>query len=134
MSFRQTRSPRFNNPLDVGPTPQVSTQAASGVGTTSATGNGMVISFGANPITARGFVYSSSNSSPTLADSVVIEGSTTLGAFAASIGSLTSSTVYYYAAYATNGQGTGYGQVLTFMTSGAVVTSSASTFLMMGVG
>lgn len=132
MSFLQLRSTKFNNILDTGPLPQVSTQAATGVGSSAATGNGTLISYGATPVTAMGFVYSSSNLAPTLADSVVTDAGVTVGTFSDTLGSLSPSTVYYYRAYATNSQGTAYGQILSFTTS-VFVASLSSTLLLMGV-
>lgn len=134
MSFLQRRSTRINNFLDIGPLPEVSTQAASSITTTSVSGNGTLIAYGATPVTAMGFVYSLSNPNPTLADSVVTDAGTSIGTFSDTIGSLTNSTLYYYAAYATNSQGTAYGQVATFTTQTGVVSVFSSTLLMMGVG
>lgn len=134
MSFLQLRSPKFNNVLDIGPLPEVSTQAATGIGGTSVTANGTLIAFGATPVTVMGFVYSSTNPNPTLADSVINDPGTSIGTFSDSISGLSSSTSYFFAAYATNSQGTAYGQVLTFSTSGGVVAAFASTLLLMGVG
>ena len=110
----------------------VTTQAASSVTASTATGNGTVVTQGGSAVTVRGFVWSSSNSNPTLADSSVTSGSGT-GVYTGSITGLAGTTLYYYRAYATNGIGTAYGDVMTFTT-----TETATAFFMgrmlMGMG
>lgn len=134
MSFLHLTSPRFNNSLDVGPVPQVSTQAASSISTTTATGNGTLTSNGATPVSAMGFVWSSTVFYPTLADTVVTDAGTAIGTFSDTLSGLPLTTLIYYAAYATNSIGTGYGQTLMFTTSSGVVTTTGNTLLLMGVG
>lgn len=134
MSFLQLRSPKFNNLLNTGPLPQVSTQAATGIAATTATGNGTLISYGATPVIAMGFVWSSTNLSPTLSDTVVTDPGVSIGTFSDSLSGLPSNTLIFFRAYATNTQGTAYGAVLTFTTSAAVITAGGSTLLLMGVG
>lgn len=117
MSFLQLRTKQSSTNLLSFPT--VTTQAVSNITSSSGTGNGTVVNTGGSALTARGFVYSSSTVNPTLSDSVVVEGGTTVGVFSASIGSLSSSTTYNVRAYATNAIGTGYGDAVTFTTSAA---------------
>lgn len=134
MSFLQLRSPRVRNPLAYATSlaaPSVTTNAASSVVDTSATGNGSVDSDGNSAITERGFVWSTSVN-PTTADSKVTVAGTT-GSYSGSLTSLTASILYHYRAYAINAIGTSYGADTTFTTSAPIV-ASGSNLMSMGVG
>lgn len=131
MSFHQLRSPRFSNKA-LTSAPTVTTQAATSVSTTTATGNGTLVSAGTSAVTVMGFVWAT-HPSPTLADNVVNDAGTSLGAFSDTLTGLPTGTLIYYDAYATNAVGTSYGGDQTFTTSGGVVVSG-STLLLMGVG
>lgn len=99
--------------------PTITTTAASGVTATEAALGGNVTSDGGATVSARGFVYSSSDNTPTLGEggvTNVLDGSGT-GVFNESISGLSASTTYYYQAYATNSEGTSYGGVESFATS-----------------
>lgn len=96
--------------------PTVTTQAVSNITSSTATGNGSITNLG-NPasITDYGVCWSSSNTTPTISDSYISNGTTTsTGDFTSSITGLTKNTVYYVRAYATNSTGTAYGSVVTF--------------------
>jgi hypothetical protein len=99
--------------------PSVTTNAATDVADTTATLNGDVTSDGGANITARGFVYSSSDATPTIGEGGVTDtgnlGGTT-GTYSTGVTSLTESTQYWYQAYAINNKGTSYGGVQTFTT------------------
>lgn len=76
--------------------------------------HGEVTSNGGYPATTRGICWST-NSTPTISDNVVPDGTGT-GAYSVTITSgLNSSTTYYYRAYATNPEGTAYGEVKLFV-------------------
>jgi gliding motility-associated-like protein len=99
--------------------PTLTTTAASGVTATEATFGGNVTSDGGATVSSRGFVYSSSDNTPSIGEggvSNVLDGSGT-GVFSESISGLSASTTYYYQAYATNSKGTSYGGVESFTTS-----------------
>ncbi|MER3374685.1 MAG: cadherin-like domain-containing protein [Allomuricauda sp.] len=99
--------------------PSVATASASDVATTTANLGGNITSDGGASVTARGFVYSSSDNTPTLGEGGVTDvpdGSGT-GVFNEAISGLSASTTYYYQAYATNSEGTTYGGVVSFTTS-----------------
>lgn len=97
--------------------PVVTTNAATSVGSVSATGNGSVDWDGASIITERGFCWSTS-ANPTTSDSkVTVAGAT--GTYSGSLTSLLPSTTYHYRAYAINAIGTSYGADTTFATSAA---------------
>ena len=96
-------------------TPTVSTGMVSAVSSTSATATGRVTATGGSPTTATGFCWATTPN-PTLADSTL-----TLGAgsadFIVTISNLTATTTYYIRAYATNAQGTSYGNEQVFTTT-----------------
>ena len=66
-------------------------------------------------ISARGVCWSTSTN-PTISDSITTDGTGT-GVFTSSLTGLTSVTSYYVRAYATNSQGTSYGNQQTFTSS-----------------
>lgn len=98
--------------------PAVTTTAAASVAGTSATLGGNVTSDGGASVTERGIVYSSTDTDPNIGDAGVIKDTngTGTGSFSESITGLSSATTYYFKAYATNTQGTGYGVVRNFTT------------------
>ena len=103
------------------------TSGATGVTISSATVVGNVLSDNGSTITERGFVYSMTETNPTISHSKAIVSGTT-GAMSKEITGLSIGTKYYYRAYATNARGTGYGAVYSFTTlpgnpSGLVATT-----------
>jgi hypothetical protein len=96
--------------------PTVTTNIVSAVLTTSAVSGGNISSDGGGVITSRGVCWSSSTTSPTIANSKTIDGSG-LGSFSSSITNLITKTTYYVRAYATNQAGTSYGVVRQFITN-----------------
>ena len=106
--------------------PTASTEAASNITATTATLNGNITSDGGADISARGFVYATSNSDliigTTGVTNVVVSGTT--GTFDQNITDLTAGTAYYYRAYATNIEGTTYGDVQSFTTLAVAPTAS----------
>lgn len=104
------------NPSPGGATvPVVTTDNVLKVYAASAVAYGTLSSAGGDTVTERGFVLSTSPT-PTIADTKFIVSGTGLGSFQADITGLTNQTVYYIRAYATNGQGTGYGAEISFIT------------------
>jgi len=101
--------------------PSVTTNAASSVGVSTVTLNGNVTSDGGATVTARGFYFGTNSnvtSNPTYGS-----GSGT-GAFSLARTGLSSSTTYYFAAYATNSGGTAVGSTLSFTTQTPVTLSN----------
>ncbi len=94
--------------------PTVSTMPNAVIIATTATAKGVIESNGGSPITARGICYSTSPQ-PTTADAVV-NASTTIDTFTATINGLAACTKYYYRAFATNALGTAYGNDQSFTT------------------
>jgi hypothetical protein len=109
--------------------PVVSTAIVTNTNSTSAISGGNITSAGSSTITARGVVWSTAEN-PTLADSKTLE-NIGIGSFVSTINNLTPATVYYIRAYATNSNGTSYGNQVVITTGDAanlpVLTSSAIT-------
>ncbi len=110
--------------------PTVSTAAASNITSSTATLNGNITSDGGAAITARGFVYATSNTDLIIGTTGVtnVTASGTTGTFNSAITGLTAGTMYYYRAYATNSEGTSYGGEQSFTTEAAVAVLSIEDF------
>lgn len=110
--------------------PSVSSSAATSVTSTGATLNGNVTGDGGTSVTSRGFCYSTTVASPTLANSSIAAGSGT-GSYSSTLTGLTASTLYYLTAYATNSVGTSYSTPISFNTtssgSATIITSAATS-------
>ena len=94
--------------------PVVTTTAASSITSSAASSGGNVTSDGGSPVTARGVAWSTT-SGPTTANSKTVDGTGT-GTFTSAIAGLAANTVYYVRAYATNANGTAYGNQVSFTT------------------
>lgn len=94
----------------------LTTTVASNITDTTAGSGGNISSGGGATVTARGVCWST-NQAPTVADSKSVDGSGT-GAFSSSLTLLSSNTIYYIRAYATNSAGTGYGSEISVSTTG----------------
>ncbi len=105
--------------------PVVQTLAVSNIGSSSAQTGGNVTDDGGADVSARGVCWSTSPG-PTLSNSHDQNGSGK-GSFNSTISGLTDKTTYYVRAYATNNQGTAYGNEVSFTTS-----SGCSTVLVSG--
>jgi hypothetical protein len=90
----------------------------------SAVSGGSVNSDGGSFVSSRGVCWSTA-SPPTLADSVSSDGAG-IGSFNSIISPLLNSTTYYVRAYATNSEGTAYGNEISFTTPGLPTVSTAS--------
>jgi hypothetical protein len=109
--------------------PTVTTQAVTGISTTTATGNGNITDLGIPNPTAYGVCWNTGGT-PTVSDSKVDKGAaSSTGAFTASMSGLTANTVYHVRSFASNIAGTNYGSEVTFTTSGIAptVTTQAVT-------
>ena len=94
--------------------PVVKTQAVSEIAATSAIGGGDVVEDGRADVTERGVCWSIVEN-PTIADAHTSDGAG-LGSFVSNITGLEPNTTYYVRAYATNSEGTSYGDQVNFMT------------------
>ena len=95
--------------------PTVITTTVSDITGNTATCGGNVTDDGGTMVTVRGVCWSTSQN-PTLADQHTTDGSD-LGGFTSRITGLKSSTTYYVRAYATNSEGTAYGNEVCFTTT-----------------
>jgi len=103
----------------------LTTTAASSVGTTTATAGGNITSDGGASVTARGVCWSTSTG-PTTSSSITANGLGT-GTFTSSLTGLIPGTTYYLRAYATNANGTVYGNEVTFTTTALLVPTLTTT-------
>lgn len=98
--------------------PNFTTTAITNITFNSATTGGTITTNGGSGITARGVVYATSPN-PTIANSVVSNGSGN-GAYTANLTGLLSNTTYYVRAYVTNANGTYYANEVSFTTANIV--------------
>ena len=101
-------------PADV--LPQVSTQAVTNISRTAgkATFNGTIIDEGEPNYTERGFVYATTHNPMVDSDTKVVASGKGRGEFVANATDLVVGNTYYVRAYATNTQGTAYGEEVEF--------------------
>ena len=100
-------------PADV--LPQVSTQAVTNISRTAgkATFNGKIVDAGEPEYTERGFVYATTHNPMVDSDTKVVATGKGTGDFVANATELVVGNTYYVRAYATNTQGTAYGEEVT---------------------
>ncbi len=95
--------------------PTVTTVTTYNITSNLASSGGDVVSDGGKEVTAKGVCWSTSPN-PTTADSHTVDGTGT-GPFISEITGLTPKTTYYVRAYATNSEGTAYGDEDSFITA-----------------
>ncbi|MDD3194828.1 MAG: fibrobacter succinogenes major paralogous domain-containing protein [Paludibacter sp.] len=106
--------------------PTITTTELSEITSTSAISGGNILTDGGADVTARGVCWSTSEL-PTVADSLTTDGAGT-GEFVSTITGLNPGTTYHVRAYATNSEGTAYGEEFTFTTLDLpIVTTSPVT-------
>lgn len=105
----------------------VETSTVTNITGSSATCGGNILNTGNGEIIDRGICWSM-NPNPTVSDSKVSNGAGA-GSFTSSITGLFPSTIYYVRAYATNSDGTGYGNQISFTT----LFSDQSFYMEIGV-
>lgn len=100
---------RYNNQL-----PIVSTQPVTDIGASTAVLHGSIESKGIPAYTERGFVYSNRFKNPTIeSDEKIVVNGTGIGDFSANLSGLGKDVTYYVRAYATNSEGTAYGEAVS---------------------
>jgi uncharacterized protein (TIGR02145 family) len=104
--------------------PLLLTNSVSGITTVTALGGGNVCDGGAI-VTERGICWSASPD-PTTSDTKTIDGAG-CGTFTSNLTGLTPNSSYHVRAYATNSEGTGYGNDINFTTRDGVVTITTTT-------
>jgi len=115
-------------------TATVSTQNPTNIAGQSAIFNGTISDLGQASVTAHGFVYSTVNAVPTLADTVIDNGAATVtGTYTANVSTLAYATVHYVRAYATNSFGTAYGSAIQFTSGNPPSTVDGCKFILTNV-
>lgn len=109
--------------------PTVTTQDASSVEATTATGNGNITATGGANATRRGFCYMTGTlGDPTTSNSTAYDdGSYSIGSYTKGLTGLSSGTNYRVRAYAVNTAGTGYGTTVQILTKPAAPTNVSAT-------
>ncbi len=100
--------------------PTVSTNEIKYVGESEAETGGIVFAEGSSSVFARGVCYST-ESNPLVSDNCTVNGFSK-GGFYTMITGLTPATTYYARAYASNSEGTSYGEERCFTTEGLNLT------------
>jgi hypothetical protein len=119
------------------PLPEVTTLPATNVTVNAATLNGRIEKKGEPAYTERGFVYSATFQDPGIDDDNETTHKRTITGtgdnFSANVSGLTEETTYYVRAYATNSNGTVYGESVSFSpgVSSDVVTLQGSNLMVM---
>lgn len=119
----------FTTPTGV---PILTTSDVTGITRTAATSGGTIVSNGGVTVSNSGICWSTSHN-PTVTGSYTNDGTKT-GSYISNISGLTSFTVYYVRAFATNSLGTGYGNELTFATGTIVIPTVISTSVTLVTG
>ena len=106
-------------------TPTLTTNAIYNISHTTAMSGGNITDDGGSTLIERGICWSL-NTNPTIVDNTDPEG-TAVGIFNALMSGLSPATLYYVRAYATNTQGTAYGNELSFTTNTLSLASITTT-------
>ena len=111
----------------LGQVPTVMTIPVTSITANSAVSGGAISGDGGNEVIAKGVCWSTGHY-PTISDAHTSDGVGS-GAYVSNLTDLLPNTTYYVRAYATNSEGTGYGNELNFITSAslAVVTTKEVT-------
>lgn len=102
--------------------PTLTTIPAASITSNSAVSGGNISDDGGSEITARGVCWNN-EPNPTIENEHTTNGTGT-GGFISNLTNLEANTIYYVKAYATNAEGTGYGNEITFITSASLATIS----------
>ncbi|MBV2225137.1 MAG: hypothetical protein KUL74_09835 [Cloacibacterium sp.] len=108
-------------------TPVISSTAISNVTSISSNSGGNISNDGGSPVISRGVCWSTSPNPTVGLTTKTVNGSGT-GTFTSNIESLEPNTTYYVRAYATNINGTSYGNELTFRTDPINLTNGLIAF------
>lgn len=108
-------TPDTPTPPEEKPVPQVTTMEAQNITESTVELSGEVTSDNGYRVIDRGFVYSTSEN-PDIENAVKVESGRGLGIYSTIVRELQSNTTYHFKAYATNSQGTSYGEEFTFTT------------------
>lgn len=106
--------------------PSVETTLQYSSTATSITTGGKVVNNGGFDVSERGICYSTTNTEPSTSDAKITSGNGN-GTYNVSITELTAATKYYVRAYATNENGTAYGNIVSITTKDGNATISLGT-------
>ena len=120
-SVRCLRDNNFSGGGETAILPTVTTSDVTNITETSAICGGNVTSDGGVGVTARGVCWSTSHN-PTIEDNKTIDGTGT-DSFTSSLTGLSASVTYYVRAYATNSEGTAYGEEKEFITKDVIIAA-----------
>jgi uncharacterized protein (TIGR02145 family) len=110
--------------------PTLTTSSITNITSTTATSGGNVIDDGGALVTARGVCWSTSQN-PSISNSHTTDGSGT-GSFISNITGLSPNTTYYMRAFATNSEGTSYGNQENFTTQSGIPCPGTPTVIYEG--
>lgn len=110
----------------------VETVAAEDITDSSATLNGRIVSDGGSEIISRGFYYSTERDDVP-ASGTRLYSTTEENGFAYALAGLSSSTTYYYCAYAENAGGIATGEVLSFTTASETAAPTVGATTVSGI-
>jgi uncharacterized protein (TIGR02145 family) len=111
--------------------PKVTTKTITAITDSSAAGGGNVTSDGGLTVSARGVCWNITGN-PTIAGAKTSDGSGT-GTFSSALTGLLPNTHYYVRAYATNSEGTAYGNQVTFTTTQSIDIPVLTTSVVTGI-
>ena len=107
--------------------PTVTTQSVTDITTNSATGNGTITNLGSPNPTEHGVCWSTTENPTINGSNKTTQGTVSeIGSFTSSITGLSPNTTYYVRAYATNANGTSYGEQVSFVTSATAISLSGA--------
>lgn len=112
-----------------GNAPTVTTADIMEITETTATGGGNVTDDGGLEVTVRGVVWGEASGPSLDSNTGHTEDGSGTGEFTSNLTGLSANTTYYVKAYATNSQGTTYGEEKSFETSGSLATVLTGTIL-----
>jgi uncharacterized protein (TIGR02145 family) len=113
--------------------PGVSTTELKYIATTTARCGGNINSIGGSELTARGVCWST-NSEPNISDNKTIDESVEKGDYSNELTGLTANTTYHVRAFATNSDGTSYGNTLSFKTTDTVIDIDGNVYKTVQIG
>ena len=107
--------------------PVLSTSAINSISSSSAMSGGTIINDGGSVITAKGICWSTTSGAANISLPTKTNDGTGTGVYTSTISGLSPSTTYYVRAYATNSNGTDYGNQVMFTTSSLPCFITSST-------
>jgi hypothetical protein len=115
-------------------TPITSTVSVYSITTSAAVGEGNIVNIGNPAATLYGICWNTTGSPTTSNSKSELTGPPSVGSFSLNITGLSASTDYYVRAYATNSNGTRYGNVINFRTPPNGAGTSNNPYLIANLG